>query len=547
MSDKSKTDLGAAFDRAEEQTQTSATATATAAPKSEQARPEANLHNTATKSPTSFNRVMTDLGISNVQLSPEGDAYIETLTKKLSESQIKIERINHNRLPIFRVIDPSATYVTLLILEENYLVSEHPAVKIIEDDVIRKEKYNVIDTPTVTREDYAYVNHMASHIERTYKYIAYVNSSSININSFSDKKLKFRVSTNIKEVEDIVRRQTPHASMPRMDYGFVLKMHDSSDDHYHTNYSDQVFDPILAVGAYTKFVQQNEHGKFFPVVAITAIASTLPDPGIMSLALPLAADAFIRRRHWLNPYMSFTKDSPNIGDLVTDTKTNKKTKITTRAGVEEFVQLFCDTPYLCVDTTDGRARIPGLEQIAYNINDYARRLFDFVGDTQNANIAAEKVRAERANKQPIRDGAYSLQDYYEYTGIIDGALDSRVVDYLYLTKKGLNDPDKLIKFVIQHQDAGHKQQVLSSITTNYRCTYRNISTILNPAFVLSFVDKVVNVIKPVWPGETHYDNNLQGLMPGANEGYNNMPIVRQMPNNAGFINQNFNGIYSQVY
>ena len=140
-------------------------------------------------------------------------------------------------------------------------------------------------------------------------------------------------------------------------------------------HQDKEWIPILAVGGYTKFVnvagsqyapqaigsQQNH----YPIVTITSIASNVLTEGMITMALPLAADAFIKREGWLAPYSKFGKDDPNLGSLILGDD-DKPFFIETRSQLDEFRMRYLQAPYLAVDVTDGRVRIPGIDNFVYD-------------------------------------------------------------------------------------------------------------------------------------------------------------------------------------
>jgi hypothetical protein len=456
------------------------------------------------------------------ELSQKGMAYIEALTEQLTKTlgkNVEVVRIQDRIIEVWRVTYNKHTM--LLTFSENYKspADTHipptdqigPAAKATHDAVGGVIHNNIVVNP----EDYAGVNTMATHIVDIFT-MANNSLGSITVDSF--RTGRYSISTNLTEVRDVIRRFNPKAVMPRTDIGFVLYY--TEDVPVAGAATIKSTEPILVVGAYTNFISSanspNSYAlgvntpSFMSVVSITSILSPFPTPEMIALAIPLAAEEFIRRNGWLKPYTKFGQNDPNLGSLILDEGTGKPFFIENMNVLVDFVKNNISRPYLAIDVTDGHARIPGIESLRY-------------GDSNAGSSVRKGVARLLGITEDKAAGNMVFQRFIEYIGELANGDDSRNVDYINLVAAKYTDMNILLRYLYVGAEPQIRASIISKIY-DMKSLYTNARIVLDAQYVDYLSDAVVRHIRPMWDNANLPENNIGALGTGAGNEFRLGPV-----------------------
>lgn len=448
--------------------------------------------------------IVAQLGRSS-ELSSEANQYIESLTealkKEFGEDKVIVARIPDKLLDIYRVTYANNTI--MLTFGETYItpIDSHipptdqigPAANVLRATVGGTLLNNIV----ITRNDYKEVSKMATHIINVFKF-AIGTFGQITIDSL--RKGRYTVSTNITEVRDAIKRFNPKSTMPRTDIGIVLYAKEEVGGVGNQPGVTQST-PILVIGAYTNIVSTagtsasytigNNSPSFLPIVTITSILSQVMTPEIISIAIPLATDDFIRRNGWLRNYTKFSKKDANLGALTPDEK-GKPYFIDNMSVLLEFYTKHLSRPFLAIDITDGYARIPGIEGLRYGTDIVQRGIAKFLN--LNESEAAGEIVYQR---------------FCEYIGELENGTDSREVDYLNMVAKGVTDMNQLLRYLYIPSEPHHRAQLINK-SCDMKSLYTNVRVVLNPEYIDRISAYVATKFNPIWENCV-VENNLGNL------------------------------------
>lgn len=447
-------------------------------------------------------------------LSEPASKYIETIQAELDRLGIAIKHkfLTDPQLDVVSFHNADESLHVFLTFQETY-TNSNPTVPPVEGvlQLVQQLQANngkLIDNLVITPNDYGFASKMAAHIARVFQGQVNKTVQQMNVSSFGG--VQFSISTNIQQVRDYLTKLNPQASLPRTDIGFVLFMQAPRQVVQGVPQSkEREYIPILAVGGYTKFVNiaGSQYGMYnkanhVPIVTITSISSSVMSDSMITLALPLAADAFIKREGWIMPYTKFGKEDPNLGSLALD-ENDEPIFIETRGQLEEFRHTHLQPPFLAIDVTDGRARIPGIERFVYT-----------------PEVAKERV-SSFLNLPPIPTNHPEIVHNHtkEYIGIVNQDIDSRTVDYPTLVSKGVKDFSKIAHFLHLPNDPTVRPSQVLEMYNDYIPAYSNVSVVLDANFITTIASAVSQVLNVTWDAAGAFvDNNVAGLI--GNQGNN---------------------------
>lgn len=377
----------------------------------------------------------------------------------------------------------------------------------------------LIDLVVVVKEDYALAKKMANHIERTMLAMTTGIVDDISLASFEGNY--FRVNQNVLVGKELIDSLNPQASRPRTDITAVLEM---ADGRTNAN-GEKTWLPMLAVGGYTKFVDQGGQqfgmrapgAKILPIVTITGVYSNIPSDSLLSMALPMAVVAFIMREGYLQPFTRFGKDEVNLGNLILG-EDDKPVNLESPAQLAGFCRDILAAPALAIDITNGRARIPGLESIHYDPDRMHTRIAQFLGLDPNA--------AEVKN--------ILFNEYQEFIGLTSDGQDSRYVDHLNLVAQKV-DYRKCRDMLYIPSDPKARGQQISEFA-EYTPLFRNICCVLNANYIKQ-LGTMFSKMQVQWEG--NYIDNAGCDLSNLNATYQGMPNFGAQASNP-WGPQNFN-------
>jgi hypothetical protein len=353
---------------------------------------------------------------------------------------------------------------------------------------------------------------MASHLVRT---LGFNSGKTGHITIDSLRKGKFTISTNISEVRQAISKLNPKAQMPRTDIGLVLY---STEEVGVQNSPIKQTQIVLVVGGYTKMVSTagspTSYGigasapSFIPIVTITSILSQIMTSEMISLAIPLATEEFIRRAGWLKPYTRFDKKNPsmNLGHLILGDN-GKPFFIENMTMLLEFARTHIGKPHLAIDVTDGVPRIPGIEGLRYG-NDAVQR-----GIARFLNVDAKVTMGDMVSNR-----------YLEFIGEISSSgEDTRNIDYLTLIANGVTDMNILLRYLYISNEPQKRLELVSK-SYEVKSLYTNVCVVLDAAYIDAMSAKVAEKFRPLWENINAPENNIGSLGTGNGANFQLSPV-----------------------
>jgi hypothetical protein len=343
----------------------------------------------------------------------------------------------------------------------------------------------------VQPEDYSRTQQMAAYLLLTFA-IATSNLGDANISLLSDTV--FSIDPSPEVARAFIEQHNPHAVQPHVIIGFTIYAKQPRRNGAQFALEESI--PIAAVGAVvdisapdpqSPFVQSGPV-KYSGVVHITNITALIPLPGIVPMCLALAADQFIQQGRWLDPFRSFQKGKPNLGQLSTDPKdptklwfANTPKELYDWMSVHMYLR-----PMLAVDVVEGQARIPSiavygdaaLAEAAYN------QITAFFGPLPlNRSIPPFNIWAEVFNGQygDSRPGGKLA--------------DSREIDYIDLLSKGSQDPSAQRLLYYTQNPAVRARVVYDQSNGTFRSLYRTRISAIHPAVLVAIAGDIVKKLR----------------------------------------------------
>lgn len=337
------------------------------------------------------------------------------------------------------------------------------------------QKYKIVNTQVIQPCDYVRVDQMARYLRMT---LVAGKSEFRNVQARTINSCAYVVDPDVNVARRFIERINPSAVMPRTDIGFTVlarrPRRQSVQGPRGPQNNSELFE-LAAVGGYVEILTAQDpvsrQHKYLPMIHITSIASDLQLPFVIPMCLAIAADQLLASGRWLQPFMSFQKGRPNLGQLFPDTKDPSKLWFTSKpSDIEELRQRHFMPPMLALDVTDGLARNPNLE--AYGYAPHADRVYDHIQDFFGSTVSLNRGVAP-----------YDLRgmDFVGVYGDQKGTLvDSRCMDYLSLVAEGASDMEtnSLLQYF---RDPQVRARVVSNKTAgSFKSLYRNNVAVLSP-------------------------------------------------------------------
>jgi len=392
----------------------------------------------------------------------------------LVKDKVELIRLNQPR-GAWAVISGSAAYILLFVelLPTQTTVDYQPLSGYIEYAHRALMEYNpklaLLNAPLVQPQDYGRVNNMARRIGN---YLAVANMpvaerEKLNL-SYLGQGTEYVIDADINNVRAFINQNSPHEVQARADIGFLVSVKQQKAPGAQQMLLDETR-PIMAVTGFTDIVRRQfqEGEKFLPIVRITDIAPEIPLPGMIALAQACAVEEFILQQRWKQPFSSFAKGEPNVGNLADDP--DDKNKLFFAKNPQErdvFINLNFVPPALAVDVTEGRDRIPHLA--AYANPKKAGAVLDVIGQFFGA--------------RPNLNGPASAVDMVEYIGVdsTQGHLrDSRNNDYLNMVAKLGGLKDQGLSLLTYYQEPALRARALGALVPTFRSLHLNSTAVVS--------------------------------------------------------------------
>ena len=475
---------------------------------------------------------------SQSQLSNAANEYVEEIRAGLEkdyELDIVVNFINDGQLDVVSLSiknDKGEQGHLLLTFAETYLSTDYPPTEFIRgiaEGILHKGQA-IIDNLVITPADYARAKEMKAHIGQVFSSIIDPQIEDMTIESFRGNS--FHVCTNLKSVVEFVRIHNPQDSMPRIEYGVLLSIiAPRRSDNIPGGRPEPELKPLLAIGGYTHLASattdaynQGLPPRFVPIVTISTVVSSVSSDSLALLALPLAADAFINRQAYMRPFQNFAEKEINIGNLVLDPK-DQPMRVKSIAELQVFREKYLELPWLAIDIVDGRSRIRGIENLAYDPATFRARTCKFLGIDPNDPNVPHDITIDEVKSR-------------EYIGTESGGSDSRSYDYLTVLAKGVKDVPKAANLLrITNDPSLHLKQI--SEWWDVKALYSNTRVFLNSSFV-HIINAQVNKALPSlsWDNADNYQDNSASLLVGhQGNQFQGMPMLgaqQQLPYNQAY-------------
>lgn len=469
---------------------------------------------------STMNKAMGLVDIANAyqvpsKLSDAGKQYVADLEAML-KATVEIENLSVEGVESRVFATKDHKYAILVLLKEGCVYNaEATPISLVEKIAkLYRSKFsmNLSQTVLIQPEDYHRVEKMAMYISNTLK--AFSGEVQVEIGNFTKTKLK--VTTNKARAMDFIKQLSPHETPARADIALVISAIDPSVvptpvyGQQNTFVNNEI--DLIAVTGYTEFVNGGTNAMgasvFQPVITITDIVTKIPNMELLSVVLPLIADAFATHEGWLQPYKRFGKDDPNLGALVVDTKTRQPSSIKTIEELYKFRTAMIGNPIIAIDITDGRARIPGIDFFKQNPTVISKQLSQFITGSPTSEIG---------NMMPVFSASDEVIGQYQ-----DGSIrkDSRCIDYLELAKT-IKDSGRINTFLFMAQTPYDKLKLQQQFY-DVEPLFINKKVILDATFVAQIATRIHQVLSV----EVDYMSNQglpQHMLQGAQ--FNNFAFV----------------------
>lgn len=451
--------------------------------------------------PTSLFEIMMKVQPST-KLDTEGAAYVKQLKDMLLEMHgLKTTLMV---LPYFEAVlvyNSENDGMALIMQETVTRLDSTPATDRAPELVARAaaEDVRLGGSIVVTKKDYQCIRKLVHYLSLILRPDLRREVGSINVSLLANAQLV--VNADVGAVREFVQSRSPHNTIGRIDCGFVVSLQTKSKDNALTQVDQQRVDeqPLFAVGAYTEFLVHPTPGgdKYVPIVTINEIATDFPSLPMLGMILPVAAEVLIIQNRWQAPY-GFGADSTNLGNLFQDAE-GRPHVVNTPADRDNLIRQYFLGAYLAINVTDGRARIPGLDQLV----------------AVNDNTVVAAVSRFLNQSVPVGVGALVAENWPEFTGIAtrgSAEVDSHMFDYLYMIKNGVPQA-QCAKFLHKSLDPRVRLQNISEFVEAVTPLYSNRQIVLNGAFVSGVGLSLQGALKMrfINAGNT-FDNGINGLI-----------------------------------
>lgn len=426
-------------------------------------------------------------------LSEAASAYIHTLKECIESASNKVSLTVRT---LSHPVESAVVYDTngnafVLIMAESYFAREEddrPTIYLARPvmEAARRAigQLRILNVIVVTKQDYAYASVMASVMINAFISLTDSNVRSFDITSFKNSIIE--VSTNSSNYDRIVQGMCPHGVAARNDIRLSFYLTDKNNRNYNNNNNPNNFNnpsttPFAAVAVYTTFTYAMCNGatKFVPKVHISEIYSSVQSGNIIPIILAITASVVIDSGLWKNQFSDLGPNSPNIGNLISDTTTGAPLRADNAAMRDSIIASHCTSPILVLDVTEGRWRIPELALWANPANgsELLARINHFL---------------DLGNMSPI-SGSVIHTDTTEYNGIFHNGSevgDTRWIDYLNTMIHNSSSVAESMRLLNQYSAENESMRVKKIFFPDITSHYVTTSVILMPE-VLRALQSVV--------------------------------------------------------
>lgn len=426
-------------------------------------------------------------------LTAEAKEYRDTLVDWIDgneKSDLKARAVQVHPLEGLTVYNPASPKkeAIILIFEEAFS-SQQDIVPptAYQQQLVNEEKnndtepVNPITCVVVSRDDYSKISQMYSYLTNALELRQELDV--IQNQAFSGAELE--IDTDINNVRQFIQQHSPHSVLPRTDFGALVSVPEPSEQPQNVPQQEPRRLGLLAIAGYTEFIQvpaaqvdpqaaaQGQPVKYLPLTRITEICTPIPVCNMLGLALPLAAEVFIRQRRWLTAF-GYSENERNLGNLIEDRESGKMWQCQNQYERDELLGTYMVTPpFLGVDIMDGRARIPGIETIWQTQG-------NSLGDKVSTNLKKFFGINEDVWIDSF-DGGLSTTGWNEFGGTVDvqgQKLDLREIDYMNLAKE-MKDPTTLAPFLQKHADPSIRVREIQKIFPDVDVQYTGVNAVIH--------------------------------------------------------------------
>lgn len=436
-------------------------------------------------------------------LTESGRAYVEALEKLVRQKassrnlNIKITRLDTLAVPSI-LFECNGQVIPVLVPGPNSGLNEDTPPMVALRDIMnvyweRNKPERAKTTSAVSIDDNSYgpgyVEAMACGIIN----IFHTNTIAQQIDLTALKQQRLHIDTSLSAVTQYFQAWSPHAVMPRTEFGFVLS---AVPQNYNPNnkaskgsfYDSMVSGliPLAAVSGYVELINENRTSQagtplFTPVVHISEVSTQIPSLRMLELLICIFSNLSVSRRFWQRQFENFAENEPNIGNMIFDgTKTPPEPyRVSSLIELDAFLRNSISDPCIVMDVVDGRFRIPGIEMFA--MQDKQQLLLTELGGLINTELPKSQVSAAL---------------WSEYIGVFadNNAIptDSRYLDYLRLMVNNKHQSPAVLPFATRIPDADPKARVqaLRNFYPTLRVTNNCTTVTFNPA-LLKFIQDII--------------------------------------------------------
>jgi hypothetical protein len=268
---------------------------------------------------------------SIVSMTEETTRYTKTLKEHLANSQfakgIEIQQVTMAGAPGLFAFSTNAEVGTFVMFDDTPYSQTRSKIPIFANSQWMKQAAElaeqagvVYSTPSqISKDDYPFVDALANHLIRNLG-TASTSHRATTIGSFTDGFKNLFCSTNRDEVMTILRQHSPHATLGRVDWGFVLYVSEKPTtvfNRFIRNPQTGELDdckPLLVIGGYTDIYHPmmapqfnamygQQQAKGTKIITISEMWSAIASPGfLLGLGLPVMVDQIINNGVYANTF-----------------------------------------------------------------------------------------------------------------------------------------------------------------------------------------------------------------------------------------------------
>lgn len=415
-------------------------------------------------------------------ISENGRKYIDRV-KEVIMQQDKNVKTEVLTIPAETIVFYKAHHCIVLLFSEALsreddkpLIGHAKAAKTTVETIFGNNMFinNVI---LVTPEDYTRPENMATYILNSFVAILEPSISNITWETFKDYQIQ--VSSSPDMYDSFVSKYSPHGVPARADLKLCIYATKSGNINPRNNVlwiEDKDKIDIAAVGAYIRFSCQSNAvmPKYIPEIHISEILCGIPSANIIPLILGIAKAVLMDQNVWKSQFLDFGgANNPNIGNLISD-QNGSPFRVENHTQLDQLIATYCEHPILILDISEGRARVIGLEQYSFAL--------------ENANNTANNFFGLNQDGLPILGKTvvpFQLSGE-EFSGYIrNGAtyVDSRWADYLNLMIHNYTTPMRCRALLNHFVNPIDQIKALRELGQEVVTLYTNYITLIRPEYI----------------------------------------------------------------